>query len=132
MKLLGVEKRENHLYSEWNLTYRVGWHQIVKAAALIYQYTEDPEILTGDAGGESKVSLKNAEEILNLEEMGYLTIRGMSEILKVPVMITFFNQLDLVRVTVISATEEFAEADYQKFNLSMCQYLDSAEIAMYG
>ena len=131
MKLLGVEKRDDYLYSEWNLTYRVGWHQIVKAAALIYQYTEDPEILTGDAEGMSKASVKSPEEIMNLEEMGYLTIRGISEILKVPVMITFFNQLDLVRVTVISETEEFAEADYEKFNLSMCQYLDSAELAMY-
>ena len=131
MKLLGVEKRGNSLYSEWNLTFRVGWGQICKAALLIYQYTEDPEILIGDAGNESKVSVNDAQEILSLEESGYLTIRGMSEIIKVPIMITFFNQMDLVRVTVISTTEEFAEADYKQFNLSMCQYLDSAELAMY-
>jgi hypothetical protein len=28
-------------------------------------------------------------------------------------------------------TEEFQTADYQKFNMSMGQYMDSIEIAMY-
>ena len=46
-------------------------------------------------------------------------------------MITFYNQTDLVRATVACATEEFREADYQRFNLSMCQFMDSAELAMY-
>ena len=131
MKLLGVEKKGNYLYSEWNLTFRVSWSQICKAAQLIHHYTKDPEILIGDAGNESKVSIKDEQEILSLEESGHLTIRGVSKNIGVPIMITFFNQLDLVRVTVISTTEEFAEADYKKFNLSMCQYLDSAELAMY-
>ena len=81
---------------------------------------------TADASDE-----EGEAEILALEEAGYLTVRGMSEILQVPVMITFFNQTDMVRVTVISATEEFEEADYEKFNLSMCQFMDSAELAMY-
>ena len=131
MKLSGVEKEENSLYSEWNLTYRVGWDHICRAAALIFQYTSDPEIITGDAGGESAVKVGNAEEILSLEESGYLIIRGMSDILHVPVMITFYNQTDFVRATVISATEEFSEADYRKFNLSMCQFMDSIELSMY-
>ncbi len=131
MKLSGVEKRENSLYSEWILTYRVGWGHICRAAALIWQYMSEPEIITGDAGGESAVTVDGAEEILSLEESGYLVIRGMSDILHVPVMITFYNQTDFVRVTVISATEEFSEADYRKFNLSMCQFMDSIELAMY-
>ena len=131
MKLLGVEKEDNNLYSEWKLTYRVGWTQICNAAMLIYQYTDDVEIIVGDANGKSEVKVNKAEEILSLEEMGYLTIRGMSEIIKVPVMITFYNQSDLVRVIVICTTDEFKEADYKLFNLSMCQYMDSAELAIY-
>lgn len=131
MKLLGVEKLENCLYSEWSLTYRVGWEHICSAASLICQYTKDPEIFAGDADGGREVTVNSAEEINELEEEGYLTIRGVSEILKVPVMITFYNQLDLVKVTVISAAEEFMEADYKNFNLSMCQFMDSIEIAMY-
>jgi len=131
MKLLGVKKEENRLYSEWDLTYPVGWDRICRAAALIWEYTRDPELFTGSANGEAKVSPQSAGEVLELEESGYLTIRGVSEILKVPVMITFYNQLYTVRVTVISATEEFAEADYERFNLSMCQFMDSIELEMY-
>ncbi len=132
MKLVDVEKEGSWLYSEWRLTYRVGWSRILSAAELIYRYTKDPEIIVGGAEGDTEISVKDAEEIRELDENGRLTVRGLSEILGVPVMITFYNQLDLVRVTVASATEEFARADYKAFNLSMCQFMDSAEIAMYG
>ncbi len=60
-----------------------------------------------------------------------MTVRGISEMIRVPLMITFFNQLDLVKASVACATEEFTEADYRSFNLSMCQFMDSAELAMY-
>ena len=131
MKLLGVKKDDNWLYSEWQLTYRVGWGHIVSAAALIYEYTKNPEIFVGDANGEQEVTVGASEEIRSLDERGYLTVRGVSEILRVPMVITFYNQLDLVRATVACATEEFRQADYKKFNLSLCQFMDSAEIAMY-
>lgn len=134
MKLSGVEKMNDGgawLYSEWNLTYRVGWEQICKATALLYEYTDNPEVLTGFAGGSSRAVVNSADAILKLEEAGWLTIRGVSQIIKVPVQITFYNQLDLVKVTVLCANEEFAEAEYKKFNLSMCQFMDSAELAMY-
>ena len=36
MKLLGVEKDGGWLYSEWRLTYRVGWKHILNAVSLIY------------------------------------------------------------------------------------------------
>ncbi|MCR5685333.1 MAG: hypothetical protein K6G81_07940 [Lachnospiraceae bacterium] len=135
MKLLGVEKIEEELtwlYSEWSLTYRVGWHQICAAVALIWEYTEAPELKMGDAYEESFPEVKNTEEIMNLEESGWLGVRGKSKILEVPVQITFYNQTDHVKVSVLSVNEEFSEADYRKFNLSMCQFMDSAEIAMYS
>lgn len=131
MKLMGVEKEGDWLYSEWRLTYRAGWDNICKASSLIYQYTKDPEILTGDSYDKRVADVKDEKDVLDLEEEGYLTIRGMSEILDVPLMITFYNQTDMVRVTVACASEEFMEADYRNFNLSMCQFMDSAEIAMY-
>ena len=131
MKLLGVKMENNWLYSEWQLTYRVGWGHITSAAALIYEYTKNPELFVGDANGEQEVTVKASEEIRSLDEGGYLTIRGVSEILRVPMVITFYNQMDLVRATVACATEEFRQADYKKFNLSLCQFMDSAEIAMY-
>ena len=135
MTLLGVEKvGEEHfwLYSAWRLTYRVGWDNICRAVSLIYQYTEKPELFAGDAGGEREFTVNDAKEILDLEEMGYLTIRGTSKMLHAPVMITFYNQLDTVRMSVLSVNEEFAEADYRKFNLSTCQFMDSVELAMYS
>ncbi len=131
MKLIGVEKENNWLFSEWRLTFRVGWGHICRAASLIFQYTEDPEIMIGNAGESRIVAVRDEKEILSLEESGFLTIRGRSEVIHVPLMITFYNQLDLVRASVACATEEFMEADYKNFNLSMCQFMDSAELAMY-
>ncbi len=98
---------------------------------MIFQYTEDPEIMIGDAGKSGIVAVRDEKEILSLEESGSLTIRGRSEVIRVPLMITFYNQLDLVRASVACATEEFMEADYKNFNLSMCQFMDAAELAMY-
>lgn len=131
MKLLGVEKEGSWLFSEWNLTYRVCWENILRAAALIFRYTDEPEILTGDAYEESRAEVADADAVLALGEAGYLTIRGLSQIIKVPLMITFYNQLDLVRASVACAAEEFEEADYKNFNLSMCQFMDSVELGMY-
>ena len=127
MKLVGVKKEGGWLFSEWALTYLVGWNSILNAAELIWQYMKEPEILTDDA----PLRIGSAEEVRSIEESRCLTIRGGSEILGVPLMITFFNQLDLVRATVACASEEFMEADYRRFNLSMCQFMDSAELAMY-
>ena len=47
------------------------------------------------------------------------------------VMITFYNQSRRVDVYVQSVTKEFEEADYKKFNLSLGQYMDSIELAMF-
>ena len=131
MRLIGVAKEKGWLFSEWRLTYRVGWGQILSSGMLIFHYTEDPEIMIGDAGESRVVTVRDEQEILSLKESGFLTIRGISEMIRVPLMITFYNQLDLVRASVACATEEFLEADYKNFNLSMCQFMDSAELAMY-
>ena len=68
---------------------------------------------------------------MSIEENGDMTLRGLSKILKVPIMITFYNQLSAVDVNVARATDEFKNTDYEKFNHSLCQYLDSMELAMY-
>lgn len=68
---------------------------------------------------------------MELEEAGNMTIRGISKIIGVPLMITFYNQLQVVRCSVGCVTEEFQAADYEKFNKSLAQYMDSLEIAMF-
>ena len=127
MLLVGTKENEGWILSRWNLTYRVGWEHICKAVNSVYEFYTNQEVLV-----EDKVAAINAkEEILSLAEGGGLTIRGISTIIKVPIMITFYNQTNIVDVNVAKMTDEFAAADYEKFNKSLCQYLDSIELAMY-
>ncbi|MBO5081361.1 MAG: hypothetical protein J6C06_02005 [Lachnospiraceae bacterium] len=127
MLLIGTKENEGWILSRWNLTYRVGWEHICKAVNSVYEFYTNQEVLV-----EDKVAAINAkEEILSLAEGGGLTIRGISTIIKVPIMITFYNQTNIVDVNVAKMTDEFAVADYEKFNKSLCQYLDSIELAMY-
>lgn len=127
MLLVGTKENEGWILSRWNLTYRVGWEHICKAVNSVYEFYTNPEVLV-----EDKVVAVNAkEDILSLAEGGGLTIRGIFTIIKVPIMITFYNQTNIVDVNVAKMTDEFAVADYEKFNKSLCQYLDSIELAMY-
>lgn len=127
MLLLGVKKENDWLLAEYNLTYKVGWENICKAVSLAYEYYDNVEILVDN----NKVNINSKEEILQLDEARAMTIRGVSKIIQVPLMITFFNQLQTVRVSVACARDEFKEADYKKFNMSLGQYMDSIELAMY-
>ena len=127
MLLIGVKEENGWLLSRWNLTYMVGWEQICKAASAIFDYYDGLEILVD--GETAEVSSK--EDVLHLDEAGDLVIRGMSKIIKVPLMITFYNQTNAVSVSVAGATDEFKVADYQRFNMSLGQYMDSIELAMY-
>lgn len=127
MLLLGVKKENDWLLAEYNLTYKVGWENICKAVSLVYEYYDNVEILVDN----NKVNINSKEEILQLDEARTMIIRGVSKIIQVPLMITFFNQLQTVRVSVACATDEFKDADYKKFNMSLGQYMDSIELAMY-
>lgn len=127
MLLIGVKADGGWLSSRWNLTYRVGWEHICKGVHSVYDFYDGTEVLIG--GGKAQIDEK--DDILKLEEGMNLTVRGMSKILGVPVMITFYNQTQAVDVNVPQMGEEFKEADYEKFNKSLCQYMDSIELAMY-
>ena len=127
MLLLGVEKENGWLFAEYSLTYRVDWEHICKGVKLAYDYYENVEVLVDD----KIVNINSKEQVMDLEEAGKMTIRGISIIIGVPLMITFFNQLQVARCLVACATEEFQTADYEKFNKSLAQYMDSLEIAMF-
>jgi hypothetical protein len=128
MMLTDVAEKSGWLYSEWKLTYPVGWRQILNAAYALYDTFSDPEILID---GEPR-PVSGRQEIVSIEEAGTLMIRGTSGILHVPVMISFLNQTAAVRAVVAAATEEFRNCGYRSFNLSMCQFMDSVELAMFG
>ena len=127
MLLLGVEKENGWLLAEYSLTYRVDWKHICKGVKLAYDYYENVEVLVDD----KIVNINSKEQVMDLVEAGKMTIRGISKIIGVPLMITFFNQLQVARCSVACATEEFQAADYEKFNKSLAQYMDSLEIAMF-
>lgn len=127
MLLIGVKEIDGWLHSRWNLTYKAGWESILKACAFSAPYYEQLEILVGD----QSVTAQSKEEIMNLGEARNLTFRGISKVIKAPMMITYYNQLNIADAAVAMATDEFAEADYEKFNKSLAQYLNSIEMAMY-
>ena len=127
MLLIGVKEEHGWLLSRWNLTYKVGWEHICKAAEAIFDYYDGLEILVD---GET-VEVSSKEDVLHLDEARALVIRGMSRIIKAPLMITFYNQTNAVSVSVAGISDEFREADYQRFNMSLGQYMDSIELAMY-
>ncbi len=127
MLLVGVKESGGWLMSRWNLTYRVGWEHICKVVHSVYEFYSQPEVLTDNR----LAVIDKKEDILKLDERGSMTIRGMSSIIKVPIMITFHNQANTVDVNVAKATSEFSEADYQRFNVSLCQNMNSIELAMY-
>lgn len=127
MRLIGVNKSNGWLFSEWNLTYPIGWENICKAVSAIYDSFTDPEILIDN----SVTSVKSKQDVLSLDESSNLTVRGLSNIIGVHVMITFYNQTNIVRAVVSAATKGFSKKDYKSFNLSMCQFMDAIELAMY-
>ena len=127
MVLLGVKADGAWLVSRWKLPYRIGWVHICKAVRSAFSDFSNVEILVD----QNPVEISNRDDILKLEECGSMIIRGASDIMKSRVMITFYNQLQFVDVHVERSTDEFMEADYQKFNMSFGQYLDSLEIAMH-
>ena len=127
MLLMGVKEENGWLCSQWNLTYGTGWTEITKAVKTAYHYYENVE----DKIDNRKDDLKSAEDILGMEEGGNMVIRGTSTVIKVPMMVKFYNQLQKEDEWVACATDEFKEADYKSFNLSMGQYMDSMELAMY-
>ena len=85
------------------------------------------EILVDD----EVIEVNSEDDILKFNEAGRMTIRGKSNIIRIPIMITFFNQLKTVNVAVPCVAEEFMEADYKKFNMSLGGYMDSLELGMY-
>lgn len=128
MLLMGVKDVQGWIISRWNLTYPTGWNGILKACKAVMDDFHHMEILVDN----EKTEVKNKEDLLSMKEAGTLTIRGLSAIIKVPIMITFYHQLNAVDVHVAMAAEEFSVLDYEKFNKSLCPYLDSMEIAMYN
>lgn len=127
MLLVGVREKNGWLMSRWQLTYGAGWEHICNAVYTAYDYFVNTEILVND----ELETLVEKDEIFDLIEAGKMTLRGQSVMINVPMMITFYNQTNIVDVNVPCDQDEFQKPDYRSFNKSLCQFMDSLELAMY-
>ena len=93
----------------------------------VYPYIEDAEV---QVDGEP-LRFSTPEDLLAIPEASSVMIRGMSPILKAPIMLTFFNQKPFINVAVGRVGEEYQHTDYEKFNKSLGQFMDSIEIMMH-
>ena len=127
MLLVGEHEEDGWIYSTFNLTYRVAWEQLLLAVYGAYRFFSDPEVLVDG----KPVEIGDPAEILTIAEDRNIMLRGISTVIAAPLMITFFNQVHFVNVSVAAVNDEFRDTDYEKYNKSMCQLMDSMEIMMH-
>ena len=134
MLLAGLTEEPGWIRSTFNLTYRVSWETLLKGVRGVYPYMRDvsqkadhPEVLVDD----EIIQISSPDEILAIPEAGSITIRGFVPVLKTAAMLVFHNQVSYVNVAVGRVGEEYQNTDYEKFNKSMCQFMDSIEIMMH-
>ena len=127
MLLVGEHEEDGWIYSTFNLTYRVAWEQLLLAVYGAYRFFSDPEVLVDG----KPVEIGDPAEILTIAEDRNIMLRGISTVIAAPLMITFFNQVHFVNVSVAAVNDEFRDTDYEKYNKSMGQLMDSMEIMMH-
>ena len=127
MLLVGEHEEDGWIYSTFNLTYRVAWEQLLLAVYGAYRFFSDPEVLVDG----KPVEIGDPAEILTIAEDRNIMLRGISTVITAPLMITFYNQVHFVNVSVGAVNDEFRDTDYEKYNKSMCQLMDSMEIMMH-
>lgn len=134
MLLIGITEEPGWIRSTFNLTYRVSWETLLKGVRGVYPYMRDvsqnadnPEILVDD----EIIQISSPDEILAIPEAASITIRGFVPVIKTAAMLVFHNQVSFVNVAVGRVGEEYQNTDYEKFNKSLCQFMDSIEIMMH-
>ena len=127
MLLVGEHEEDGWIQSTFTLTYRVAWEQLLLAVYGAYRYFSDPEVLVDG----KPVEIGTPEEILTIAEDRNIMLRGISTVITAPLMISFYNQVQFVNVSVAAVNDEFRDTDYEKYNKSMGQLMDSMEIMMH-
>lgn len=134
MLLIDIKEEPDWIRSTFNLTYRVSWETLLKGVRGVFPYMrgvspndDTPKVLVDNA----IVQISSPDEILAIPEAGSITIRGFAPVIKAPAMLVFHNQVPSVNVAVGRVGEEYQNTDYEKFNKSLCQFMDSIEIMMH-
>ena len=136
MQLKGIEKEDVFTTIHYDLTWAVGWEQILSFIEVIIKTDfEKGGIQSVEvgmiAGAESVDVTKDLEEHGNRirdtefskKESGYIVIAGYSSIMRIPMRIAIWNQLDHFMLQLVNDTaiEKFGEHVFDK-------YVDSIEI----
>lgn len=87
MLLLGVREENDWLASTFNLTYPASWDKICRAVSRSCDYLDETVVLVDNVAAD----IDSKDDILNHTEASNMTIRGMSTIIKIPLMITFLQ-----------------------------------------
>ncbi|WP_302701297.1 hypothetical protein [uncultured Actinomyces sp.] len=127
MLLVGEHEEDGWIQSTFTLTYRVAWEQLLLAVYGAYRYFSDPEVLVDG----KPVEIGTPEDVLTIAEDRNIMLRGISTVITAPLMISFYNQVQFVNVSVAAVNDEFRDTDYEKYNKSMGQLMDSMEIMMH-
>lgn len=136
MQLKGIEKKDVFTTLYYELTWGVGWEQIISFVDTIVQFDflkgGIQSIEIGSIAGAESVDVTNElkekgyrvkETSFSKKEFGYIAIAGHSSIMKVPMRITIWNQLNRFMVQLMNddRIEKSGEHCYDK-------YVDSIEI----
>ena len=82
MKVIEYKATEDNKWAQYEIagTYRVGWLHMVLFAKVLYTYLENPEVSVYEPFGEDfkPVAIKEADDLLKLEEGGALEIKGVN------------------------------------------------------
>jgi len=136
MQLKGVEKKDVFTTLYYELTWAVGWEQILSFIDVIiktdFAKGEVQSMEIGFVAGAKSIDVTSElkekeyqvkETAFSKKESGYIVITGYSNIMEVPMRITIWNQLNRFMVQLVdnSKVEECGEHCYDK-------YVDSIEI----
>lgn len=136
MQLKGVEKKDIFTSLYYELTWNVGWEQIISfidsVIKLDFIKGGVQSIAVGFIAGAKSVDVTNElvekeykikETSFSKKESGYIELAGFSSIMSVPMKITIWNQLNrfLLQVANDTGIEKSGEHCYDK-------YVDSIEI----
>ena len=139
MILREISERDGWLVTAWQMTYKADWNVVLHMENSMYPFLEKGEVLGNSIMPVSDdVSLTervNAAEnkllCLAEEEMGSLTIRGFSKILKCPLQVCIYNQTDVCEFyipKVYFKDYDSNEKKYETVTLRVGRLADSMEI----
>ncbi len=136
MQLQGVERKDVFTSYYYELTWNVGWNQIISFIDVIIKSDfikgEIQSVEVGIIAGAKSIDVTQElkENSYNIKdtnfaknESGFIVITGSSSIMKVPMRITIWNQLNRFLLQIMSDKdiEESGEHCFDK-------YVDSIEI----